>query len=111
MTSFFAARQAFATALSEVDGVQGFAWRPSAPKPGNAWPKWQGAETVAPGAMQSSWQIVLLLPADERAQEQWIEERLEGIVDALTENDVAFVASVEIGSASDKPALMINCRE
>jgi hypothetical protein len=111
MASFFAARSAFAAALSEVAGVQGYAWKPSAPKVGDGWPRWQGSEHIAPGAMQTTWQIVILLPTDEQKQQEWIEARLDELIDALVDAADAWVVSVEPGTATDRPALMINCRE
>ncbi len=111
VASFFAARAAFADALTSVSGVKGYQWKPSAPKVGDGWPRWQGSEHLAPGAMQTTWQIVILLPVDERAQQEWIESRLEQLIDALTEAADAFVVGVEPGTATDRPALMINCRE
>lgn len=111
MASFFAAREAFATALSAVPGVNGYAWKPTTPKPGDAWVRRGRSERAAPGAFQNVWTIVLLLPGDERAQEQWTDERLEQLIDAVEGGDLAWIVSFETGTATDRPALLIECRE
>lgn len=105
----FEVRPDIAEALSEVDGVTGYTRRPSAPRVGDAWPKWSGDTHVAPGAFETTWQIVVLLPNDEAAQEEWIVARRVALVEALAA--VAWVVGMEPGVSADSPALLINCRE
>ncbi len=106
----FAQRQPIAEALSDVPGVKGYAYRPRAAKVGDAWPKWMGATTHdAPGAFTHSWQIVILLPADDAGQEDWISARLDALIDALA--PVVWVDQVTPGLSDDAPALMLTCRE
>lgn len=56
-----AKRDAIAALLSTVEGVTGFARRPSAIRAGNAWPQWRGAERADGLEYVQAWQIVLVL--------------------------------------------------
>ncbi len=108
--SFLAARPLLAAALSEVPGVKGYAYRPRAARVGDAWPKWMGAVTHdAPGAFTQAWQIIILLPADDAGQEDWISARMDALIDALS--PVVWVEQVTPGLSDDAPALMLTCRE
>jgi hypothetical protein len=105
----FELRASLATALSTVSGLRGFIKRPSAAKRGNAWPRVTGLEHVAPGTWQTGWQVVILLPTDELAQDDWIMARLDDITDVLA--PLVWIESIQIGESHDSPALLINCRE
>jgi hypothetical protein len=105
----FPLRAELAELLSTVSGVHGYERRPSGARTGDAWPRLTRLEHVAPGAWQTEWQIVVLLPQDEARQDAWIIERLEALTDALA--PAVWVTGVEPGASSDSPALLINCRE
>ncbi len=109
MADFFVARSEFAAQLSSVDGVRGFEWRPSAPKPGDCWPKRGRSEHPGAGVLQTNWTLVLVLPADEQKSEQWINDRLEALFDAIS--PIAYITGFETGTATDRPALLIDCIE
>lgn len=102
-------RTDIAAALSTVDGVQGFLIRPQSPRQGDSWPKRQTATHVAPGAWETSWQIVVLAPTDEAAQDAWIDTRIDDLAEALA--PVVHIDSIDLGTSSDSPAFLINCRE
>lgn len=102
--------RAYAAALLDaVDGVRGFARKPVAAKVGDAWLKFTGMEHIAQGGWQAGWQVVILLPADELAADDWLVSHLEDIQDALA--PALWIINVEIGTSADSPALLINCRE
>lgn len=105
----FEERQPIAEALSTVAGVNGFAYKPRAATLGDAWPQWLGGEHVAPGVFQTNWRIVVLVPVDEQAQEEWINAHLQPLVEALA--DVVWITDVTPGVSGDSPALMLNSRE
>lgn len=102
-------RDDIAAALSTVTGISGYVKRPSAAKAGDAWPKLQGREHISLGSWETSWQIVVKLPVDDRVHDEWIIERFDPIVDAL--DDLVWIISVEVGESADSPALLINCKE
>lgn len=105
----FEERAPIAAALSEVPGVKGYAYRPRAPKTGDGWPRWMGVEILSTGTSVTAWQVIVLVPTDEAAQETWIGERLQAFVDALS--DIVWVINIEPGVSNDSPALLLNCRE
>lgn len=104
-----AERTPIAAALSAVDGVQGFAYRPKAARLGDAWPVWVSCAQVTPGIFETSWRVEILVPTDELRREEWIDERLQGLVDSLSE--VLYVVSAAPGVSSDTPALILTCKE
>lgn len=103
-------RADIAAAASEVDGVTCYALKPATrTQLGDAWVKWNGNTRSAPGALETSWQVVVLLPQDEKAGDEWRAAREWAFIDALSA--VVFVDGMEPGSIDDSPALLINCRE
>lgn len=77
-------RQEFADALSTVDDVTGYPYRPGEPRPGDAWPRW-GGNTIAEDNIQftNGWQVIVYLPQDERAADEWIDEHDQALYDAI----------------------------
>jgi hypothetical protein len=102
-------RDDMAAALSTVDGVTCYPIRPRAPKQGDAWLKRGTSQHVAPGAWETAWQVVLLAPTDEAAQDNFIEDLRHDVADALA--PYAFVDTIDLGLSSDSPAFLINIRE
>lgn len=85
-------RQDFATALTLVDDVHGFAYRPASPKAGDAWPIYRGAERDGDtGMFAHTWAVGVVLPKDERAASAWIDAHVETLVDTLAQEGVAYV--------------------
>lgn len=77
-------RAQIAAALSTVDGVTGFERRPRGPRPGDAWPLYQGAARDGDtGLFAHTFAVGLMLPQDEAAADDWIDGHLESIADAL----------------------------
>jgi hypothetical protein len=86
-------RQAIADALSTVDGVSGFLYRPTTPKPGDAWPLLGSAERAAGLAFLVTWRVHVLLPQDEVQASVWLDQHVGDLVDAL--NPVGYVAGFQ----------------
>lgn len=86
-------RESFAVALSTVDGVTGHAYRPAAPKAGDAWPLLSTLERAEGLAFFVTWRVLLVLPQDERTASDWFDSKTEALVDALS--PLAFVERIE----------------
>jgi hypothetical protein len=104
-------REQMAAALSTVSGVKGYPYAPAARKVGDAWVRWNGDDRAAPGEFTATWQIVVLLPLDEGAGQGWIDAHRWPLTDALEDDSLVYVESMQPGVSADSPALMINCRE
>lgn len=105
-------REAFALALSNVGGVAGYAYRPPAPRAGDAWPLLGAMDRADGRAFINSWRVLVFLPQDERAASMWMDSTIDDLVDAL--EPLAFVDRVEpvsIGpEAAPQYALQITMR-
>lgn len=86
-------RQALASALSIVAGIRGYEYRPTTPRPGDAWSLLPTLDLKEGLMWQATWTVVVFLPQDERAASLWIDERFEAIAAALREP--GFVTKVE----------------
>jgi len=77
-------RQEFATALSTVVGVTGYSYPPGNPRPGDAWPVWQGS-TVGEDRIQftNGWSVFVMLPQEQRAADEWIDSHDQALYDAI----------------------------
>jgi hypothetical protein len=83
-------RAAFAAALSTVDGVAGYAERPAAPRAGDAWPVWRGAERDEDsGLLGHTWAVGVYLPQDRGSADDWIDGHVDALIAAL--RPVAYV--------------------
>lgn len=105
-------RAEIAAALSTVTGVTGYAYRPTTPKPGDAWPLLGPLDRTDGLIFEPSWRVLVLLPQDERAASEWIDGNYENLVDALL--PVGFVdriepVSLDVGG-SNQYALQISMR-
>jgi hypothetical protein len=78
-------RQEIATALSSVEGMKGYAYRPSIPREGDAWPLLGVLERDEDaGWFMVTWNVIVFLPQDERKASEWVDVRYADLVDALT---------------------------
>ena len=106
-------RAAIAAALSTVDGVTGYAYRPTTPLQGDGWPLLGALDRADGTAFYASWRVWVLMPQDERAAADWLDSHHEGLVDAL-EASVGFVDRIEpvvlSTIAGDQFALQITMR-
>jgi hypothetical protein len=85
-------RQAFADTLSTVAGVNGHPYRPGAPRAGDAWPQWAGGTVhEESGQIVNGWSVLVYLPQEERAADDWVDARAQLIGDALELAQVAYV--------------------
>ncbi|SCF06536.1 hypothetical protein [Micromonospora mirobrigensis] len=105
-------RTTIAGALSTVEGVNGYAYRPATPRPGDAWPLLGSLERSEGVSFYVTWRVLIFLPQDERAASDWIDANYEAVVDAL--EPVGFVDRIEPvalnASGSDQLALQILMR-
>lgn len=85
-------RAATAVALSTVEGVTGYAYRPTTPTTGDAWPLLTGYERDAPtGVFVSVSRVMVLLPQEERDASDWIDTHAAPLIDALQFYDIGYV--------------------
>lgn len=76
-------RAEIAAALDGVTGVKGYVKRPKAPKPGDAWPLLPDYELQDGLVWRPTWRVIVVLPADESAAAEWMDEHFGPIVAAL----------------------------
>lgn len=77
-------RQALADALSTVDGVHGFLRPSTAPRPGDAWPRFGGMDRdEISGQFIVTWRVLVLLATDEGAALDSLEQLVPGLYAAL----------------------------
>jgi hypothetical protein len=77
-------RLELAAAIDAVDGVTGYPYRPSNAGTGDGWPLLGPVERhQASGQFEATWRIRILLPADEAAASQWIDDHFVPLWAAL----------------------------
>lgn len=104
-------RQEFTAALSTVEGVQGYDYKPTTPRAGDAWPQWRGMSRSEEVQFTNAWVVVVYLPQDERSAEQWVEEHIAGLYDAI--NPVAFIdgfSAANLSQTGQQYGLVISTR-
>lgn len=105
-------RQAIATALSSARGVRGHEYRPSTPRPGDAWPTLPTLTLVEGLMWQATWSIIVFLPQEERAASEWIDRHFLDIAAALKSPGLAVEAEPAVmqTSGGDQYVLEITMR-
>lgn len=105
-------RQAIATALSTVQGVRGYEYRPPTPRPGDAWPTLPSLELEHGLMWQATWTVIVFLPQEERAAAEWLDARFLEIAAALREPGLATAAQPAVmpTSGGDQYVLEITMR-
>lgn len=105
-------REEIAAALSTAAGVTGYAYRPTTPRPGDAWPLLGVLDRAEGDAFYASWRVLVFLPQGERDASVWIDAHYEAVVDALEQ--VVFVDRIEpvalAASGGDQLALQLMTR-
>jgi hypothetical protein len=105
-------RDDFATALSTVDGVNGYAKRPKALKVGDAWPLLSSIDRAEGLVFEVTWRVMILLPQEEIAASDWIDSHAADLVVAL--NPVAIVDQLApvttVVNSTDQLALQLTLR-
>jgi hypothetical protein len=100
-------RVEIAAALSTVDGVKGYAAKPSAATVGDGWSRWGGSERdELSGQFVHTWMAIVQLPADDKAAEAWIDAREDALWAAL--DPVGWIAGIEpvdIGASDGRPRI------
>ena len=107
-------RTSIAAALSTVLGVTGYPKAPTIFRTGDGWPLWGGSERWdGGGPFVTTWRVVIVLPADEAAADEWIADHLDNLVDALT--PVVHIDRIDPALAqvagNDAFRLTFTCRE
>lgn len=91
-------RTDLADILSTVPDLQGFEYRPDVLAEGAAYPL-QGPLERGPGNdFEVTWQIVIILPEDERKASDWFADHYVDIADALA--DFGYVERIEPGTVA-----------
>jgi len=105
-------RAELAAALNTIDGVIGYEYRPTTPRPGDAWPLLGPMERDEGRAFIVTWRVFVFLPQDERAASDWIDAHFDAVVDGLS--PVVFVDKGEPflipAAGSEQFCLMISTR-
>ena len=86
-------REDIAAALSTVDGVTGYAYRPDTARSGDGWALLSRLERDAATTFMVTWRVLVLLSPDERTASHWIDAHATLLFEAL--EPVAFVGSFE----------------
>lgn len=96
-------RAAFKAVLDTIDGVTGFRYRPSTPKAGDAWPLLgEGERDQQSGQFTWTWAVVIYLPADVQAADDWLDANADEFVDALETIGVAYVDTITPSQFGDE---------
>ncbi len=106
-------RDAVAAAVSSIAGLKGYARRPNAPKPGDAWPQWRGGERVDGWALIHTWHVLLLLPGNEHDADAWVDEHGDALFVALEQHAFSvttFTPATVPVNGNDALALLITGR-
>lgn len=93
--SYVGQRQDIAAALSSVVGVNGYPYRPSVPKAGDAWVSLANSKRVDPVNFEDTWRVLVFLPQTETSAEAWRDAYQLLIVNALESNNVGYVDDVD----------------
>lgn len=105
-------RTNIAAALTTATDVTGYQYRPTTPRPGDAWPLLGQLNRVDGCVFEVTWRVLVFLPQDERQASDWIDTHYETLTDAL--EPVGFVDRIEPvalnASGSDQYALQITMR-
>lgn len=105
-------RAAIAAALSGATGVTGYEYRPTTPRPGDAWPLLGAMERADGLSFYVTWRVLVLLPQNEQAASEWMDAHTEDLVDAL--EPLGFVDRLEpaviTANSADQYALQITMR-
>lgn len=109
--SLLAKRQQFTDALSTVEGVKGYDYKPTTPRAGDAWAQWRGMSRGEEVQFTNAWAVVVYLPQDDRGAEQWVEAHIADLYDAI--NPVAFIdgfAAANLSPTGQQFGLVISTR-
>jgi hypothetical protein len=105
-------RSDIAEALSDADDVNGYEFRPTTPRPGDAWPLLSQLERGEGQTFAVVWRVMVFLPQDERQASAWFDAHYSDIVDALL--PVGFVELIEpvalSAAGSEQMAMQITVR-
>lgn len=88
-------RAEIADALNTAPGVRGYPTPPTAPKTGDAWPRWRGDERADGFMFMRTWAVFVVTPQDEVLAADWADEHGWAIAEALEDTGVLFVTGVE----------------
>ncbi len=114
---FSTTREEIAEAVTGTFGgmkIVGYAYRPADFKAGASWPLIDTIERGPGDAFLVSWNVIVVLSADERTAMEQFEDVLPALIAAIEDTDTGYVASAApvtvTTSAGDLFALSINVR-
>jgi len=108
-------REDLALVLEGVPGVNGHAYKPSAPAEGDAWPRLVSIVREQGIVLRPTWAILVWLSSDERVASAWIDEHFADLVEALSADaspgfvDEGEPALMQVGR-NDHPMLEITLK-
>lgn len=76
-------RTEIVAALNTVTGVKGYVNRPTALKPGDAWPLLPSLDLQDGLVWRPTWTVLVVLPQDEGTAATWLDSHFMAIVAAL----------------------------
>jgi hypothetical protein len=82
--SIATARAEITAALNTIDGVKCYPARPSTPRTGDAWLRWQADRgDDSAGGFDHVWRIVIVTPQGEAAADAWVDDHIDDVLTAL----------------------------
>ncbi|MBM0274132.1 hypothetical protein [Micromonospora tarensis] len=76
-------RAAIAAVLSTIDGVTGYASRPSVLAAGDAWPLLGPLDRASGYSFTATWRVFVIIPSDEVKASEWLDAHVDELVEAL----------------------------
>lgn len=98
------AREDIAAAASTVEGVQCSPYYVNQTTPGQAHVQWMRTEYPNRLGGEDYWAVLVTLPSDAAAAQQWIEEHKAALVEALGEELIVTQALPQIVPETDNPS-------
>jgi hypothetical protein len=98
-------RQAIADALSSLDDVTGYKYRPTIIRPGDAWPLIEFLDNPGAYNLMATWRVIVVLPAGEQDAMEFFDSMHEEVSDVLNEQ-FGVVERIEPGNLSTEAGTM-----
>lgn len=98
------AREEIAAAASTVAGVECAAYYVNQTTPGHAFVQWMRTDYPNRLGGEDYWAVLVTLPSDAAAAQQWVEQHKAALVDALGEAMVVTQALPQLVPETDNPS-------
>lgn len=86
-------RQDLADAVSTVEGIKGYEFRPTVMSPGTAWPLRGPMQRGEALDFEATWMVVVVLPTGEQQASKFFDSKFEALADSL--EDMGYVERIE----------------